>query len=199
MNKNLFFSVLCLSSIMVSSCGKYAPPIPPEVLAPKAVYDIEAMAYERGVVLKWKGNTDDKRSKELKTMNGYYVERACLQDDDLLNASIDSNVSTKLDYKVLSIVNDNQVSIREKLREDAKNRGESSRRVKVPSEKLKFNYVDSTIKYNDLCYYKITPFNQGNVRGDESSPIKVKFKGQDSFIIITSKNSSKHQKVTFDN
>lgn len=190
---------LVLSSLAVTSCGKYAPPIPPEVLAPKAVYGVQVIPYQRGVAFKWTGDTRDQRSKDLKTMDGYYIERACVKDNDLASVATDKNVSEELDYKVLSIINDNQVEIREKLKEDALSKGLSARRVKVPSEKLKFNYVDETIRYNDLCYYKITPFNQGGVRGVESSPIKVKFKGEESLIIQTGRNNKNFKNVTYDN
>ena len=203
MNKGLLFcslsSALIISSASFFACGKYAPPIPPEELAPKGVYDIQAVGYQRGVAITWKGETKDNRSKELNTMDGYYVERACVDSNNPFSSNSDEDYINELDYKILSIVNDNQVEIREKMKEDALSKGLSARRVKVPSEKLKFNYVDETIRYNDLCFYKITPFNQGGVRGVESSPIKVKFKGEDSFILVTGRNKKAFQKVTYDN
>lgn len=193
----LLFIFLVLFSFV--SCGKYAPPIPPEALAPKGVYNIQAIPYRKGVVLKWTGDTDDRRSKELKTMNGYYIERVCFDDNNLGSLKNDRENSKELDYKVIAVVNDNQIKIRESLKEDARKKGLSARRVRVPSEKLNFNYVDETIKENALCYYKITPFNQGNVRGGESAPIKVKFNGEDSFVMVTSKKDVQTQNVVYEN
>ncbi len=198
MKNILFFLILVLCSLSFLSCGKYAPPIPPERLAPKAVYDIQVIPYTSGVAFRWKGNTKDLRSKELKTMNGYYIERGCIDVDDQGSYDTEKDIA-EIDFTILSIVNDNQIKIREKLKKDALAKGLSARRVKVPTDKLSFNYVDETIKNGQTCFYKITPFNQEDVKGAESKPIRVRFYGETSSVVILGGKKSQSNAVRYDN
>lgn len=200
MKKN-FFGILytLLFLIVFSSCGKYGAPIPPERLAPKAVYDVEALGYQRGVVFKWTGSTDDVRSKDLKTMDGYYIEKACAEDKDELGFEIGEDKIKELDFEQIAIVNDRQVQIKEELKKEALAKGLSARRVSVPKENLKFNYIDENIKRGDICYYKIIPFNQGDVKGQEGQIIKVKFNGEDSIFSYIGKRRENRRRVFYEN
>lgn len=193
--KNFFICFILFLSCL--GCGKYAPPIPPEKLAPKPVSNIEAVTYERGVALTWVGSTKDIRSKELKSMDGYYVERGCVEGEDEYNGT--ANDMAQVEFEILSIVNDNQIETREYLRKEALKKGLSARRVKVPQEKLKFNYLDETIINGNTCFYKITPFNQDNVRGEASNLIKVRFIGEKSSVIILRGKKARSNAVMYEN
>lgn len=61
-------TVTLVAAVAVAGCGKYLPPIPPEMVAPKEVQALEVFTTPSQVGFKWQAPNEDRRGQELKAM-----------------------------------------------------------------------------------------------------------------------------------
>ena len=83
-------------------CGRYAPPLAPEALAPHAVEDLQTTAKSEGVYFAWTASRHDVRGRDLKSIDGYRIYRK-----EIFNKSdvIDPNV----EYLLVTTIQDRHV------------------------------------------------------------------------------------------
>ncbi len=154
-------------------CGRYAPPLTPELLAPRPVGDLLIKPLSDGINFSWSSPRSDARGKELKTMSGYRVYRKLIKEQSDI-------VNTKKQFEILAEVPDTHVAERERLRKEARASGKPGRRIEAPSELKKFQFVDNAVTTDTSYLYKIIPYNQDNVEGLGEQMILVRFSGESS-------------------
>jgi hypothetical protein len=163
--------------LLLPGCGRYGDPLPPQYFSPKAVGQLEVTADLRGVNFKWNAPSASQNGKELKSMNGYYVERK----EILRRADI---VDARVPYERLDELEDTHVEVLKDMREEARKAGQVGRKVKVDQSLVKFGYSDTTVQPGHTYTYRIVPFNQGGVEGEVLKIVKVVFRGQSSEISL---------------
>lgn len=161
--------------ILCFGCGRYAPPIAPEFVAPSPVESLEVTADEHSVSFSWIASDRDQRGKELTDSGLFRVERALLDEDQ-------SVFDIQDDFVVVGMLDDKHVEIRDELRRAARKEGRIGRRIEAPSDSMNFLYRDVPLESDKVYVYQIVPINQGGVRGGVREYIKVLFKGVDSVI-----------------
>ena len=160
---------------LITGCGKYGPPLPPEAFSPQPVKYLQAVSTLQGIQFSWLAPDDDLRGKELKSINGYRVYRKELkQDSDILDKEIE--------FEEIASVADDHINIRDQLREAAKQAGKPARRIKAPAESKQFSFIDSQLIPGSRYLYKIVPVNQGTVEGSVDQYIEILFRGESSII-----------------
>src|SRR5437762_2859097 len=108
---------LTLSLTAVCACGRYLPPVPPEVVAPRAVRELAATAGPGSVTMTWQSPEVDRRSRELMNLEGYTVYRKVLTSAaDVTNPDVP--------FENVTSIEDRSVAERERLRNEARARGE---------------------------------------------------------------------------
>lgn len=163
--------------IVLSACGKYAPPRPPEDFSPREVQALAVSASLQGVKFEWKAPEKTMRMKELKTIDGYHVYRKEIKrTSDIMDRAVE--------FDLLASLPDTHLLELEKLREEARQADKPTRRVKIDDEKKKFEYTDTSVQSGKTYAYRIVPFNQGSVEGNYSELIKVLFRGDSSEIAL---------------
>ena len=170
-------------SILMTGCGKYGKPLPPEVLAPTPVKEAIVTASDAGVNFDWGSPTHDTRGKELKSMNGYRLYRkSIVAQKDI----IDDSVS----FDLITTIVDEHVNVREKLRAEARAEGKPGRRITAPKSYQHFNFTDKSVALGQSYLYKIVPFNQGDVESENPDLFLVVFSGASSHISTVEPDSS---------
>lgn len=164
-------------SILVSACGRYRPPLPPEMLAPAAVEGLVVTPSESGVAFAWTAADKDRRGKELKSAEGYSIERK-----EIVNRGDETN--PKVEFTQVGFVQDKHVAIRDQLREEARAQGKIGRNVKSPPEYTKFMFTDVTAELGKTYIYQIVPQNQRGVEGQIGQLAKVIFQGPQSAVVM---------------
>lgn len=166
--------VFCIVVLFVG-CGRYAPPISPEFIAPSPVENLAVTADEQSVSFAWIASDRDQRGKELTESGLFRIERAALDEDQSVSDIQD-------DFVVVGMVDDKHVEIRDALRSAARKEGKIGRRIEAPAESMNFSYKDTALESDTVYVYQIVPVNQGGVRGGVREYIKVIFKGGESVI-----------------
>lgn len=161
--------------VLCVGCGRYAPPISPEFVAPSPVENLEVTADEQSVSFAWTASDRDQRGKELTDSGLFRIERAILDEDQ-------SVVDIQDDFVVIGMLDDKHVEIRDALRSAARREGKIGRRIEAPSESMSFLYRDAPLDQDTVYVYQIVPVNQGGVRGGVREYIRVLFKGVDSMV-----------------
>jgi len=160
----------------LSGCGRYRPPLPPEYLAPAAVDNLVVTPTEGSVGFSWTAADSDARGKELKSAEGFSVERK-----ELVNRGDETNPDVK--FERIGYLSDKHVEVREKLRAEARAAGKVGRTVKSPEEFTKFSFVDSKVAKGKTYLYQIVPLNQGGTEGVVGQLTKVVFQGAQSAVV----------------
>jgi hypothetical protein len=163
--------------ISLSACGRYQAPLTPEELAPAAVEGLVVTTTDKSVMFTWVASDKDRRGKELKSAEGYSVERK-----ELVHRGDETD--PEVEYEKLGFLKDTHVEVREQLREEARAAGKIGRTVKAPEEKMKFTFTDSTPVIGKTYVYQIVPQNQGGVEGQVGQVVKVIFQGEKSTIAL---------------
>lgn len=185
MNRH-FVLIICLSCIV--SCGRFAPPHPPEDLAPKAVSEFSVIPVTDKITLTWRSPDKDIRNKELKDLEGYRVMR--------VNEKEVNETKPLDDFLVeLAFIEDHNLVELDKMRKEAREKGEIARRVKIAPEKKVFSYEDKELVNGETYIYRIIPINQGGEKGKASSIAKVLFKGEQSDVFIAADEESLDQGI----
>ena len=174
MRRLVLFGFLVLGIV---GCGRYKPPLPPEMFAPRAVDGLQVKGNALGVSLVWTAPDEDRRGKELKSIQGYSIERKTLvQRGDETDPTIK--------FEKVGFVTDKHVQVREKLRAEARAAGKVGRTIESPEEHTKFSFVDSTAKLSSTYLYKVVPHNQGGIEGVVGQVARVTFKGEASDVLL---------------
>jgi len=168
--------------LLVAGCGKYGPPLPPEVFAPAPVNNLEAVAAPDGILISWFAPQVDRRGRELTAIEGYRVFRM----DDVFGTQEPEREARPSDYEELDFIPDSHIEVREQLRKEARERGEIARRVRVDAELTTFSYFDSSVQAGHSYIYKIVPFGRG-AEGDVNRMIQVLFRGETSDISLVTR------------
>lgn len=172
---------LCLAFSTVG-CGKYGPPTPPELLSPKAVGDLVVTSQTNGVKFAWKAPDVDRRGEELKSIDGYNVERKLVEKP--------SDISDEeVEYVELKHLPDTHLADLEKRKEEARAKGLSTRQVKVDPLLKNFEFVDEGVQPGKTYVYRITPMNQTGVKGEVAQVVHVVFRGDASTIHLLPSSS----------
>lgn len=169
--------LLALTVVVVVGCGRYKAPLPPDMFAPRAVDALQVRGTASGVVLSWTAPDEDRRGRELKSIEGYSIQRKtiALQGDE---------TDPKIQFDVLGFVPDKHVAVREKLRAEARAAGKVGRTIESPEEYTTFSFVDSTAKFSATYLYKVVPQNQGRIDGVAGQIARVTFKGEGSDVLM---------------
>ncbi len=167
-------SKLIIIALLAVACGKYAPPLAPELLAPKAP-EVAVSALSGGVKFSWEAAAQDQRGTDLKTIEGYRVYRKHI------NARRDI-FDRDIPYELLSTVADTHLVELDKLKKKVRAEGGLTRKVKVSDELKKFEYLDSSPEAGKQYVYKLVGVNQGGVEGQAKKIVRVLFRGANSEI-----------------
>ena len=175
--KTAYLVVLGALALWLSACGKFAPPIPPERLAPRAIEELQVTAQDTQMEFKWRAPRSDERGRELKSIDGYHVYRKIItQQSDISDP--------KARFELLASVPDTHIIEREKLRAEARAQGKPGRRIDAPAASKDFRYADGSVKPGESYLYKIVPYNQGDSEGLFDRQTLVLFSGTASKITV---------------
>lgn len=169
------FSILAV--LFLISCGKYAPPRPPEVFSPNPVTVLEVSADISAVNFKWGSPDSDQTGSELRSMDGYTIYRKTIKEKSDV-------IDPEVPYESIAEIKDIHVEELKKLREKALEENKPARKVKIDDALKKFSYSDKTVQAGQQYAYRIVPVNQGDVEGRVDKIIKVLFRGDSSEIVM---------------
>lgn len=164
---------LLFAAVCGSGCGRYKAPLPPEVLAPRGVNAFAVTGQANGVLLSWKAPEVDRRGKELKSIEGYLIQRKAIvnRGDETSDSAV---------FEDLGFLKDKHIEVREKLRAEARAQGKIGRTVQAPEEMTVFSYLDKTAAPGATYLYQIVPQNQGRTEGLVTEVARVVFRGAQS-------------------
>lgn len=134
--------------VALAACGRYAPPVAPEYLAPSIVNN-PTMTLESGARLNWVASSSDVRGKKLKTIDGYEIYR---------------RLESSEEFERIGFVKDSHLIELKKLQEQAKKAGKTVRKVRVAAEQLNFTYLDKKPVKSEKSIYAIVPVNNSGVK-----------------------------------
>ena len=169
----LSLTLCVLIAVQVVGCGRYKAPLPPEVLAPRGVNAFAVTGQPSGVLLSWKAPEVDRRGKELKSIEGYLIQRK-----QIVNRG--DETSDDAVFNDLGFIKDKHIEVREKLREQARAQGKIGRSIQAPEELISFSYIDKTAVQGATYLYQVVPQNQGRTEGLVTEVARVVFRGAQS-------------------
>jgi hypothetical protein len=125
------------------------------------------------VLLSWKAPEVDRRGKELKSIEGYLIQRK-----QIVNRG--DETSDDAVFNDLGFIKDKHIEVREKLREQARAQGKIGRSIQAPEELVSFSYIDKTAVQGATYLYQVVPQNQGRTEGLVTEVARVVFRGAQS-------------------
>jgi hypothetical protein len=167
--------LLLLGVVLATACGRYKVPYVPDELAPKGVQDLKVIGEKDGVLFTWYAPEIDRRGKELKSLEGYRIQRK-----ELLRRGDETNPDVK--FEDVGFVPDTHIELRDELRKKARAEGKIGRTVQAPPESTTFAFKDISTKDGGKYLYQVIPENQGGVEGVVPKFTKVLFRGEQSEI-----------------
>jgi len=176
----LQIALLIIVSLLLFGCGKYGPPLAPEVLAPQAVQNLRASAMLGEVRIQWESPQRDRRGRELKFIDGYDIYRA----DLLADQPMPSFLAIKELYTKVAFLPDNHIEERDRLRSEARELGQPLRRVRVDPELMSFVFVDRDLEGGKRYIYQVRPVNQRGVEGQVLQTVDVFYRGDLSEVFV---------------
>lgn len=169
--------IVVICCLMLSACGRYGPPLAPEALSPRAVKNLKVSPLIEGIEFTWGSPSDDLRGEKLKSIEGYKVVRKEITSEkDVLDDDVE--------YDTLATIPDTHLEVLDKLKDEAKEVGKPTRKIKVPDSLKAFSYRDQELSAGKKYVYKIIPVNQGGTEGQVKNIIHVLFRGLSSEIQI---------------
>jgi hypothetical protein len=175
--RSVWACLLLITMLSCAACGRYKNPLPPEVLAPRGVDAFMVTPRADGVLLSWKSPEVDRRGKELKSIEGYQVQRK-----QIVNRG--DETAEDVAFKDLGFVKDRHIEVREKLRAEARAQGKIGRSIQAPEELTSFSYLDRTAAVGSTYLYQVLPMNQGRTEGLVLEVARVVFRGAQSEAVI---------------
>ena len=107
-------------AVVMLGCGRFKPPLPPEMFAPKPPEALVVTPSSQGVGFSWVASDEDMQAKELKYSDGFNVERKTIeQRGDETNPDVR--------FEKIGFIKDRHVSVREELRKAARAEGKIGR------------------------------------------------------------------------
>lgn len=185
-NNPLYFLISVVFFSLIVSCGRMGPPRPPEAFRPKEVVDLRVIPDTSGITLRWNSPDNDVRNEELKSMDGYWIEKVEMEDPD---ADILVLASDEEIFSRVGDIEDLHVVTREKLRDEARLQGRSAKKINLDPAFKSFSFIDNELSPGGSYLYRIVPYNQGDVRGVVGQIVRVNFRGSSSevtFVNLTS-------------
>jgi hypothetical protein len=171
-----FIITSLLLLLALNACGKYSKPLPPESFAPAAVKDLTVLPTVQGVAFNWVAPTTNSRSDELKDLEGYRIYRRELGQNARLKDPF-------AEFELIAEIVDTHLKELNELKAKAQAQGQISRRVTLPEERSRFQYLDNSVVSGKRYLYQIIPINQGGVEGIFSERIDVLFRGEISQVV----------------
>ncbi|PIW37243.1 MAG: hypothetical protein COW24_01255, partial [Candidatus Kerfeldbacteria bacterium CG15_BIG_FIL_POST_REV_8_21_14_020_45_12] len=107
-----FHSLLIVLFLLLTGCGRYVEPVPPEILAPEPVKDFSAVAAEDGVVFSFHSSEKDNRGKPLQTLEGYNIYRKQLTEEDM-------SIFKREGYSLVTTIQDSHLKPLQELQQQA--------------------------------------------------------------------------------
>jgi hypothetical protein len=147
------------------------------MFAPKPVDALTVTALERGVSFAWTAPDEDRRGKELTSIDGYAIQRKIIAEKG-------DETNPKVRFETIGFLKDQHVIVRENLRKEARAEGKIGRTIESSDEYTKFTFVDTTAKPSTTYMYQIVPQNQGGTDGAVKEVARVTFKGSSSDIVM---------------
>ena len=168
-----------LALLTLARCGRFAAPFPPEKIAPQAVNELVAQGTEKGILLTWRTPDNDRRDKPLRFMDGYSVYRKpIVNPKDVTDQDIE--------FELRGELVDKAVTDRQLRKDQAKELGGISRRVKLDPILSALRFEDGPLDRGKTYLYKIVPTNQGGVEGEVKQFVSITFRGLESDISLVS-------------
>lgn len=153
-------------------CGKYGPPVSPEARAPKSAPELTATPLADRVSFSWKGSEVDRSGRELAMMDGYHVYQKELGPG--------APADYQKGFTLLGTVQDTHIAALQKMRDEARAKGQLTRRVTVDAKLKEFSFATPPLKPGQVYLFKVVPFNQGGVEGETRQLVRVAFQGAQS-------------------
>ena len=164
--------------IMLAGCGKYGAPFAPESLSPRAVELLQVTPLIDGVKFSWKSPGADQRGKDLRSIGGYKLYRSEGTGPDGFGVPPNSG------YTLLSEIEDRHIAELQRRKAEALAKNEPSSKVKEDPALSQFEFTDKTPVAGGKYFYRIVPFNQGDVEGQVRQIVRVAFKGEASEVVF---------------
>jgi hypothetical protein len=164
------FAVLTLMFIAagISGCGRYIAPISPEDLVAKPVESLSATYnLDNSVTLTWLSPDVDKRNKKLKELEGYQIERA----EGGKNAIL-TDVPLEKQFEKEAFIPDTYFVALRKKQQDAEERGDIVRKVKLDNSSRTFSYTIKNIPQG-ITIYRIYAVNSEGGDGEIAHVVQV--------------------------
>lgn len=158
-----------------TGCGKYGPPLAPELFSPQAVLNLQATTSINSVSFTWEAPKLDRRGDRLREIEGYSIWRS---------QSSGQPVAQRSDFEELALVPDTHLEVYRELVEEARREKKAARKVKLDPELERFEFTDENVQPGYTYWYRIIPINQNGVKGQVKDVIKVQFLGQISTISL---------------
>lgn len=166
---------LVVGAVLIVGCGKYAAPFAPEQVSPSAIRNLQVTPSLDGVKFAWEAPETNQRSKELKNIEGYRIERKIITKESDV-------VDPRLDFSELAVIPDAHIEKRDQLREQARSEGKVGRKVRLPAADLHFEFSDTSVIPGGDYVYRIVPLNNGGTEGEVTQIIRVVFRGQNTSV-----------------
>jgi len=147
------------------------------MFAPKPVDALAVTTSEGGVFFAWTAPDEDRRGKELTSIDGYSIQRKVI-------ARKGDETNLDVPFETIGFVNDKHVTVREDLRKEARAEGKIGRTIESPDQYTTFTFRDSTAQPATTYMYQVHPQNQGGVEGAVREVARVTFKGSGSDIAM---------------
>ena len=170
----LVLLTLALLPPLMTGCGKYGPPVPPEARAPKAVLQLVATPQADRVAFTWQSAEADRSGTELLSMDEYRVYQKELTPG--------APAEWQKGFSLIGSVPDTHVAELAKLRAEARARGELTRRVSLDSKRSQFAFSTPPLSAGRVYLFKVVPVNQGIVEGEVRQLVRVAFQGPASVL-----------------
>lgn len=188
----LFSGIICFTA-----CGRYAPPISPELTSPQSVEVVEvaevsvgynsvvsnssvsnsagsnSVVSKKGLAIRWLAPERDVRGEPLKELWGYQVYRV-LGGGPAVSKGAATVKTEPVQFEKIGEVKDATVAKLKDLRSKARDEGQVERKVKLSREDRLVTFVDRGYKVGSPQSYKIVPLNSSYVMPDVDKIIQVK-------------------------
>lgn len=158
------------------ACGRYLPPVAPELSSPAGIRFAEVVADKDSVKLVWLAPEQSVRGRKLKKLDGYRVYRR------VLPARQSSEGEQEPDYELAATVWDTTLALRVKREEELEQAYKPTRQAKLSEEERTVTFQDRNVTVGVQYLYKVAAFNQVGFDGPVVQFAEVLFDGDKSVV-----------------